>query len=174
MTAVPGWVNPSTDLNSTKNRSCLSSPQTAFPGGSAPRQLTSAGYWFTWLVRGLTLTTRRQKNRARASWRHLPSAFSVKPGFHDLRIRNSRATCTPGTVPVSVACAYVTLKHPLAIPDPSSSCRTVASHYPLSRPWRDRKTATCSHTQTEGPMPSTDGAIGLGLGTRTLVKGSSL
>eukprot|EP00966_Prymnesium_polylepis_P179920 4165761-Prymnesium_polylepis.1 len=62
-------------------RSCLRSPQTAFPGGSAPRQLTSAEDGFTWLVRGLTLTTRRKKNRARASWRHLPSAFSVKPGF---------------------------------------------------------------------------------------------
>ena len=76
-----GLVNPSTHPNSTKNRSCLSSPQAAFPGGSAPRQLTSAGDGFTWLVRGLTLTTRREKNRARASWRHLPSAFSVKSGF---------------------------------------------------------------------------------------------
>ena len=82
---VPGAsvnkLNPSMYLNSTKSRSCLISPQTAFPGGGAPRQLTSVEDGFTWLVRGLTFTTRREKNRARASWRHLPSAFSVKPGF---------------------------------------------------------------------------------------------
>ena len=40
--------------------------------------------------------------------------------------------------------------------------------------WRHRKTGTCSAHATEGPMPSTDGAIGLRLGTWTLLKAPGL